>query len=105
MPVRPYVHLPIICMLWYLHPMIFMQFNIHCMLSRLRSTILCIYLLWYSCYLSSFLFLAQHDYTLHLMLKYHPPEVINSVRKWCLSGNIRPPLSVALELVKGNHNK
>ncbi len=49
-------------------------------------------------------FLAQHDYTLHLVLKYHPLEVIDSVWKWCLSGNVRPLLSVALELVKGNHN-
>ncbi len=57
-----------------------------------------------SCYLSSFLFLAQHDYTLHLVFRYHPPEVINSVWKWCLSGNIHPLLSGALELVKGSHN-
>ncbi len=55
-------------------------------------------------YLFSFVFLAQHDYTLHLMFKYHPPEVIDSFFKWCLSGNVRPLLSVALVLVKGSHN-
>ncbi len=55
-------------------------------------------------YLSSFLCLAQHDYTLHLLFKYHPPEVIDSVWKWCLSGNVCPLLSVALILVKGSHS-
>ncbi len=48
-------------------------------------------------YLSIFFPLTDHDYTLHSVFKYHPPEVIDSVWKWCLSGNVCPLLSVALE--------
>ncbi len=53
------------------------------------------------CTRASFLLIAQHDYTLPLVFKYHPPEVIDSVLKVVSEWKCTPPSVCSPNIGKG----